>query len=102
MYTEKKGLDGGVVQFYDAEENSIDRTEQIHKITSAVCQSFFVWNQDLKQSSNSEELHVFVKTLEKVNEKPVGGNLSIHPSINPFIHQSIYPSIHQSINLFSI
>ena len=95
LYTGKMGLDGGEVQFYA--RNSTDRTEQIQKITSDVCQSFFVWNKDLETNSSvSDELAVFVKTLDKVNEKPVGGNLSIHPS--PSIHLFIYPSIHQSIN----
>ena len=81
-------------------KKSRDQNEHIHTVTSAVRQSFFDWNKDLKNLEVSEELVVFVKVIDKVNEKSpdnlVGGHLSIHPSIYPSIH----PSLYQSINYF--
>ena len=103
LYTEKMGLDGLELQFNFDRKQSTDQNKQIYTITSDICQLFFDWNKDLKNPCfDSEEMVVFVKTLDKVNEKPadnlVGGNLSIHPSIYLAIHPSIHPSINPSMN----
>ena len=85
-------MDGRLVQFNLDMQKSTEQNDfaQIHTVTSAICQSFFDWNKDL---ADSEELVVFVKTLDKVNEKTVGGNLSIHLSIHPSLYLSIHPLI---------
>jgi len=98
-------------------QSSGEQKEQTHRLTSAVCHSFFELHKDLEKGmlwmvpadiyhkpspTNclfvTEELVVLVKTLEKVNEeppnKPLEGNLSIHSSIHLSIRPSFHPSIH--------
>ncbi|CAL8297996.1 unnamed protein product [Lota lota] len=83
----KMGLDGRVMQVNIDVKNSTDQKEQIQTLTSDICQSFFDWIKDWDNSSVSEELLVFVKTFEKVTEKPpdkpVDGNLSINAYNEP-------------------
>ena len=94
MYTGKKDSNSSDIPLKSNLKTSQDQDEEIHSLTSTVCQSFYQWYRD----DENEESVVFVKALDKVNEKPPNkpaeGNLSIYPSIYPSIHSSIHPSIH--------
>ncbi|CAL8404632.1 unnamed protein product [Boreogadus saida] len=65
----KMGLDGCMLHLNFDGKCSTDQNEQIHTVTCAVSMFFFKWNEDLVNLEVSEELDVFVKILDKVNEK---------------------------------
>ncbi|KAG7268573.1 hypothetical protein CRUP_003182, partial [Coryphaenoides rupestris] len=67
LFQGKRGLDGLEIAINFDLRISTDQNEQTHRLTAEVCQSFFDWYQDDKRN---EEVVVFVKVLEKVNEKP--------------------------------